>query len=79
MKKIIILLFCLFLFGVSVVEAVPINQGNVNQNYAVLAGEQNDNKKEVDGGNSFSIIIMLLLAFVAIAVFIVACKSEDDD
>lgn len=79
MKKFIILLFSLFLFGVSTVNAFPVRDLNNSHNYVVLAEEEKENKKDVDGGSSFSIIIMLLLAFVAIAVFIVACKAEDDD
>ena len=79
MKKVIVLLMGLFMFGISIVEAIPVNNTNDTYNYVVLAGESKESKKDVDSGNSFSIIIMLLLAFVAIAVFIVACKAEDDD
>ena len=74
MKKIIILFTMLFLFVAS-----PVNASNSEYNSFSSIQYKLEDKKDTDGGGGLVFWGMLAVAFVAISVFIIAYKSDDND
>lgn len=74
MKKIVILFIILFMFISSPVEALSYND-NVNNNIHYKLEEK---KEDSDSGSSLAFWGMIAVAFLAISVFLIAYKTDDD-
>ena len=80
MKKILIIILSVFFLGMSNVCAYSESViDNSNEYRIVLAEEKEEEKKEDSGAGVSYIVILMFLAFLAVAIFIVACKAEDKD
>ena len=74
MKKVVLLFTILFLFVAS-----PVNASNSEYNSFLNIQYKLEENKDVDVGGSIMFWGMLAVAFVAISVFIIAYKSDDDE
>ena len=74
MKKVVLLFTILFLFIAS-----PVNASNSEYNSFLNIQYKLEENKNVDDGGSIMFWGMLAVAFVAISVFIIAYKSDDDE
>lgn len=74
MKKVVLLFTILFLFVAS-----PVNASNSEYNSFLNIQYKLEENKDVDDGGSIMFWGMLAVAFVAISVFIIAYKSDDDE